>query len=1204
VIPPEVYQSRDEGRLVLFCGAGVSVNAGCPTFDKLANAVASEFDKVDLLEDSAFDGNQFDRYLQYVEQRVDKASAPYAQSRSSARVREFVAKQVSQHQPEVPLHEALLKLARDHEGRTRLVTTNYDRHFATAAVNLTLGDFKCDFAPRLARPVRDSWNSVVYLHGAVDGGDLRDLVLTSGDFGRAYITERWAARFVTDLFQNFDVLFLGYSAQDAVIRYLLDAFAARRHQSKNTIWAIASPNGQGIPAWLAQWRSVNVALIPYSGSNNCAGFSTAILQWAEIIANQQSRAARVRKMLECKPNTISQIDECQIQWLLGGGSGEVINHLVDASDASIKSRPSCPADWLPVFDRLGLLTVDDLKFGKSTSNYPIGRSQLVGTPTPELQLCATVGRPLSDRAQGVANWLAALALDGRGSTDGTSNSEAFVKWMQESNREAALNPQLADLIRWRFSKGRGELAPGLREAWALVLDPSVNRRLSPPMSMDECRGLEADLKAGVPAGLLGQRLLHALTPYAVFRRGSFAVRAREMYQAFRTSLPLSEQASDAATWQPQRHDHAWPDIVLRCGDGEAEVLMRALHASKVRDALLKGVAAGVNTLLERALDLLAYTQPAFDYGEPKQCQQVGQLDDESRLYAWTLLADLTWHAAAELDRDGDRRARALYEAWLAGRHVTQRRLALHAAAKWTNLSTEQRVEALDDSASDWLMHDALKGEVLESLLRLKQDSVVLSDRFEARREQLEQYFAARTSTTDSDEGVRFIAPSNPVDISQMSTERLAELMLHSTDITTRDGRTGGALEVLVPRGGSKRLLDAVNLAVTRYKPQPPESIACGRVVDAFPDRAARYVLDIAEHAHKSEETTQVSEDEILATWDALELIAMSVASGGIDDSSREELTKALNHPAGKLAQALFAILLPPTVQRRTPLDERLKTRIERNLVGVSDGARAFLAIASSRLGILHFAEPEWTARTLVPHFDWKDRIRARASWQGFLWAPSLDQELYGQLRTAFLDTFRHAEDLAEFGESLSGLLVSLAIDGGDTLQERDTRGVFRDMPLAMRSTTVWLLGKRLEEAESGAAELARHHILPWMRKWPADAEVWSGFDLADRLTSLALRCGAAFGDAASFIVSQPHVKLGPHQFSLHRLLYDHDDLFKSGSPDIARLFDHVLPDKEEHLRLGGIVWRQSDLQALITRLREAEPQVESMPEFKRLEARQ
>ena len=49
------------------------------------------------------------------------------------------------------------------------------------------------------------------------------MVLTDADFGRAYLTEGWARRFLVDLFRSFTVLFVGYGHNDTVMNYLARA---------------------------------------------------------------------------------------------------------------------------------------------------------------------------------------------------------------------------------------------------------------------------------------------------------------------------------------------------------------------------------------------------------------------------------------------------------------------------------------------------------------------------------------------------------------------------------------------------------------------------------------------------------------------------------------------------------------------------------------------------------------------------------------------------------------------------------------------------------------------------------------------------------------------------------------------------------------------------------------------------------------------
>ena len=127
----------------------------------------------------------------------------------------------------ITTHQALLTLGKARDGHTRLITTNFDRLFEVAIGKATLPErFR---APLLPVP-KLRWDGLVYLHGLLPEhplrSDLERLVLSSGDFGLAYLTERWAARFVSELLRNYTVCFVGYSINDPVLRYMMDAHAA------------------------------------------------------------------------------------------------------------------------------------------------------------------------------------------------------------------------------------------------------------------------------------------------------------------------------------------------------------------------------------------------------------------------------------------------------------------------------------------------------------------------------------------------------------------------------------------------------------------------------------------------------------------------------------------------------------------------------------------------------------------------------------------------------------------------------------------------------------------------------------------------------------------------------------------------------------------------------------------------------------------
>src|SRR5665213_2740780 len=119
------------------------------------------------------------------------------------------------------------------------------------------------------QPKDSKWNGLVYLHGLLPQPltehDLNQLVVSSGDFGLAHLTERWAARFVSELFRNYIVYFVGYSIGDPVLRYMMDALAADRMLGETTHPAYAFAHyseGQEKEAE-NEWRAKQVTPILY-----------------------------------------------------------------------------------------------------------------------------------------------------------------------------------------------------------------------------------------------------------------------------------------------------------------------------------------------------------------------------------------------------------------------------------------------------------------------------------------------------------------------------------------------------------------------------------------------------------------------------------------------------------------------------------------------------------------------------------------------------------------------------------------------------------------------------------------------------------------------------------------------------------------------------------------------------------------------------
>ena len=224
-IPEHLLQAHEDGQVVFFCGAGISCPAGLPLFGSLVNCVYRKLRvQPNAVQRTAFKAKRFDTALGLLEGNDE---------RKREAVRRAVAEILS---PNLALrdatvtHEALLTLSKTRKGHTRLITTNVDRIFEEV-IRQRADELTRSQAPLVQAP-KSRWDGLVYLHGLLepqpDRSNLDSLVLTSGDFGLAYLNERWAARFVGELFRNYTVCFVGYSIDDPVLRYMMDALAAER----------------------------------------------------------------------------------------------------------------------------------------------------------------------------------------------------------------------------------------------------------------------------------------------------------------------------------------------------------------------------------------------------------------------------------------------------------------------------------------------------------------------------------------------------------------------------------------------------------------------------------------------------------------------------------------------------------------------------------------------------------------------------------------------------------------------------------------------------------------------------------------------------------------------------------------------------------------------------------------------------------------
>ena len=267
--PQDFWDALNDDKLVLFAGAGVSKGkpAGLPDFRDLARAIARGT-------------GERRKYLEPEESFLGRLK-----EQRGTRVHKRAARILSNIDSEpTNLHKDLLRLfKRDH--KVRLVTTNFDGLFEQAVDSEDVFDTKPEVFGAPALPLGLDFTGIVHVHGAVSQPE--SMVLTDQDFGRAYLTEGWARRFLVDVFRTYTVLFVGYSHNDTIMNYLARALPKSDEFKRFALT-------DSMTAAQMRWQTLGIQTISYtksrghralhSGVNGLARYARrSILEWKREI---------------------------------------------------------------------------------------------------------------------------------------------------------------------------------------------------------------------------------------------------------------------------------------------------------------------------------------------------------------------------------------------------------------------------------------------------------------------------------------------------------------------------------------------------------------------------------------------------------------------------------------------------------------------------------------------------------------------------------------------------------------------------------------------------------------------------------------------------------------------------------------------------------------------------------------------------------
>ena len=295
-IPDQLISAQEKGEVVFFCGAGISCDVGLPDFEclvkKVSDDLAQDYDKSIPLEEAL---RKIERKIIGGRENLLRTVWKILQPENQGLEFEY-------------MQNALLDLAQE-KGKplTRIVTTNFDRlfeKFRSEKINKP----EALVGAKHQMPKRHQWNGIVYLHGLLpdknyESRDKDQLILTSSDFGQAYMYDKWATEFVIELFKNYNVCFVGYSLNDPVMRTLTEAVAAseEEEEGENILprRRYALIEDKDTPE---KWSDRGIDPIPYNPADNHYFLKQTLFKWRDYyVCGLQAKKEIVQSLYQTPP---------------------------------------------------------------------------------------------------------------------------------------------------------------------------------------------------------------------------------------------------------------------------------------------------------------------------------------------------------------------------------------------------------------------------------------------------------------------------------------------------------------------------------------------------------------------------------------------------------------------------------------------------------------------------------------------------------------------------------------------------------------------------------------------------------------------------------------------------------------------------------------------------------------------------------------
>lgn len=1152
-VPEKLLQAQEEGKVVFFCGAGISFPAGLPGFGGLVWKLYEKMGVTpDPVQEQALKAGQFDTAVSLLE--AVKHTSEWRKD-----VRHEIAKLL---EPDYSLpsatstHRALLQLSLTQDKKTRLITTNFDRIFDRAGAQDKL-EYPVYKAPLLPIP-KNKWDGLVYLHGVLpeplNNAELDHLVISSGDFGLAYLTERWASRFVSELFRSYTVCFVGYSLNDPVLRYMMDALAADRlmGESPPEMFAFGEYKKGKYEEGFKQWKAKNVTPILYKSFNKHHYLHKTLINWSNTYKDGLTGKEQiVVTNAPFEPTSSDYYNEYgkKLAWALSDPSG-----IPAKTFANLVPSPSL--SWLSVLESIELKKEELNRFGIFDSDIkPDATFSLFCRPTRSSQSplmtlshSSYIEPKLDNVMRGLSNWLVShlnnpelvLFLQKRG---GVLHSHLHLliekEILEQTKQKQDGNKDYFEELERKSNDA--VLSEEMLTVWSLIL---AGYCAQPLHHQNLYSWAEEYKKIGITTALKS-KLKKALTPVVVFKKpfNSITDEYRNgLRKYFDWEVDLSSSFVHSAFEHISRIDTWNSDISL--------------------------IFSEVNSLLIELMELKCALGEVDEYTDYTYIHQpsISEHPQNKDYNNWTILIELvrdSWLSILEKDAS---KAKSIVSIWWSTPFPVFKRLAFFAATKCILIKEDEINGWLEQEEARWLWSISSQRELLQLIPHLVQrfdakntkrllvnicsgpervwfkedltddefSQLVMREQwlrleklkrsglaFDEEAERVYQIITRENPQWELDDEqkeefpfwmgdgshyrVTAPSPTNEADVIEWLKSKPNHNHWDDDDwsIRCKNDFTLSQNALLALEENNVWIPERWREALNVWTESKRLSIRAWRSLSSFFLEMDEHKLvdiswSLSRWLKSNTNCKALTEKQYFSFADRLLTARYDFNYNEVDDP----ISAAINHPIGITTESLFVRWYEEEPNDNDGLEDKYRERFEMLVTNENDVYNLSRVIVITNALSLYRVAPEWSERFILPLFNWKIKDVATIAWKSYLWSPRLHKSFLVSIKDYLLEAANFYEDLGEVKEQYSRFLTYVALQKYEEFKIRELATAFSTLPETALDKVVSSLSDALSNSGDKYKEYWNHRIKNFLlHLWPKE------INLSERtVNKLALLC--------------------------------------------------------------------------------------------------